>query len=54
MDNFQIAWSEEEHAWIALYELHVTVSECFIYNQIRSFFLNLNNFQNSVSTNSRR
>jgi hypothetical protein len=28
-DDFTIAWSAEEHAWIALYELHVLVSELF-------------------------
>lgn len=28
-DNFIIAWSAEENAWIALYELHVLVSELF-------------------------
>lgn len=26
-DDFTIAWSEEENSWIALYELHVLVSE---------------------------
>lgn len=26
-DDFTVAWSEEENSWIALYELHVLVSE---------------------------
>lgn len=29
-DKFKIAWSEDENAWIALYELHVTVSEYLV------------------------